>query len=132
MHCFDHVITDKSLQKFRQQLEERRQELEERKHRIRDHRGEVDMEAYGHDAGDLAQYELDKSRFRQQSDAEFAELRAIDAALLRIAEGSYGDCVSCGEPIRKKRLRALPQAPLCEGCASLEERRSNGRQRYRL
>lgn len=39
-----------------------------------------------------------------------AELRDIDAAFRRIAAGTYGICVDCGEPIDPARLERLPQA----------------------
>ncbi|WP_165214386.1 TraR/DksA family transcriptional regulator [Affinirhizobium pseudoryzae] len=46
------------------------------------------------------------------------ELVAIEAALERIAHGTYGDCAKCGEPIAKERLDAVPHAALCADCAS--------------
>jgi RNA polymerase-binding protein DksA len=46
-----------------------------------------------------------------------ATVQKIDAALLRIKEGTYGTCGRCGEPIDKKRLEAVPYATLCIGCA---------------
>lgn len=45
------------------------------------------------------------------------EIRAIEAALGRISDGSYGICVNCGEPIAEERLDAVPQAPRCRNCA---------------
>ena len=44
------------------------------------------------------------------------ELGAIDAALGRIAAGTYGICVKCGEPIARKRLEAVPTATTCVVC----------------
>jgi len=49
--------------------------------------------------------------------AGLEELRAIEAALARIADGSYGDCVKCGKAIAPARLELLPHAPLCANCA---------------
>ncbi|WP_187182438.1 TraR/DksA family transcriptional regulator [Rhizobium sp. WL3] len=46
------------------------------------------------------------------------ELRAIDAALDRIAKGRYGQCVTCGEPISIERLKAVPYTPFCKDCAA--------------
>lgn len=46
------------------------------------------------------------------------EIRAIDAALDRIAAGTYGICARCGDPISQERLRAVPHAPLCQTCAA--------------
>lgn len=45
------------------------------------------------------------------------ELRQIAAALDRIAEGSYGFCVKCGEHISPERLDLLPYSPFCARCA---------------
>lgn len=42
---------------------------------------------------------------------------AIDLALARYAEGRLGVCERCGRPIPLTRLRALPAATLCLGCA---------------
>jgi DnaK suppressor protein len=50
-------------------------------------------------------------------------LAAIDAALKRIEEGTYGKCVNCGKEIGEERLAALPWATLCIDCRRLEERR---------
>ena len=44
------------------------------------------------------------------------EIAAIDAALGRIAAGTYGICVKCGEPIARKRLEAVPTATTCVAC----------------
>jgi RNA polymerase-binding transcription factor DksA len=49
--------------------------------------------------------------------AGLAEIRGIRAALRRIAEGTYGDCARCGEPIGEARLDVLPATPLCRRCA---------------
>ena len=48
---------------------------------------------------------------------DMIELRQIDAALGRIADGGYGDCVKCGNPIVAERLTALPATPFCTDCA---------------
>ena len=51
-----------------------------------------------------------------------AEIAAIDAALKRMDEGSYGDCVDCGAPIAEARLRAAPEASRCLDCQEKLER----------
>lgn len=50
-----------------------------------------------------------------------AELEQVRTALLRLADGSYGACLDCGEPIDERRLLALPATPLCTGCQTLRE-----------
>ena len=59
--------------------------------------------------------------FEQQRDLALREhneqhLAAIDAALARIENGTYGACTSCGKPIAAERLEALPWAALCIDC----------------
>jgi RNA polymerase-binding transcription factor DksA len=44
-------------------------------------------------------------------------------ALARLAQGAYGICESCGNPIGKNRLLAFPRATLCMTCKSKQERR---------
>jgi RNA polymerase-binding protein DksA len=45
-------------------------------------------------------------------------LAAIDEALRRLGEGSYGRCEVCGQPIAPERLAARPTATRCVACAS--------------
>jgi DnaK suppressor protein len=45
-------------------------------------------------------------------------LDAIDAALQRVADGTYAICESCGQPIAPERLAARPTATRCVACAS--------------
>lgn len=45
------------------------------------------------------------------------ELAEIDAALMRIQEGRYGTCLSCGGPMGLQRLRAIPEARYCIACS---------------
>jgi DnaK suppressor protein len=49
------------------------------------------------------------------------ELRRIDAALRRCDDGSYGECVACGEPIDPRRLALDPAMALCIRCAERRE-----------
>lgn len=45
-------------------------------------------------------------------------LSAIDQALERINDGSFGECDECAEDIAPARLRANPAVTLCIHCAS--------------
>ena len=57
-------------------------------------------------------------------DRSVAEIGAIDRALTRIANGDYGRCEECGEPIPVARLRALPVAATCVPCAARSQPRN--------
>lgn len=52
------------------------------------------------------------------------ELRAVQDALTRLAEGTYGACLECDEPIGAMRLSVLPEAALCVGCQGMAEHRA--------
>ena len=47
---------------------------------------------------------------------DVGELREVEAALLRIKDGSYGECIDCGKPIPFARLHANPSASRCIAC----------------
>ncbi len=49
-------------------------------------------------------------------------LSAIDDALRRIDEGTFGTCGRCGRPIAEERLEAIPYANRCIDCKRLDER----------
>ena len=55
-------------------------------------------------------------------DRDLQELRLIDAAFLRMGDGTYGLCDSCDTPIEIERLRATPFASRCFDCQSAFER----------
>lgn len=48
-------------------------------------------------------------------------LAAVNAALRRIKDGTYGYCLTCDEPIAIARLKAYPEASLCITCKSDQE-----------
>lgn len=50
------------------------------------------------------------------------EIEAIDAALERLAVGTYGVCGDCEEEIPLARLQAIPEAALCVDCAERQEK----------
>ena len=45
------------------------------------------------------------------------QMAAIDAALARVADGTYGICEVCQRPIAVERLEAIPWAATCVSCA---------------
>ena len=67
--------------------------------------------------GDAATAMHDRELDYTLTDNETQLLGAIDAALGRIDDGTYGVCTNCGKPIGEERLEALPWAELCIDCA---------------
>ena len=61
--------------------------------------------------------------FAQQRDLALRDKAAqqlglVEAALARVADGSYGTCLRCGKPIAPGRLEALPWVAHCIDCQS--------------
>jgi RNA polymerase-binding transcription factor len=50
--------------------------------------------------------------------SEIQEIRQVQGALKRIAEGTYGVCAQCGADIDPQRLKVLPIATRCISCAA--------------
>ena len=55
------------------------------------------------------------------------QLAAVEHALAKYDEGTYGLCDSCGEPIGPERLEALPQASLCLNCKASQAKNAKGK-----
>ena len=67
--------------------------------------------------GDAATAMHDREMDATLTDNEQQVLAAIDAALQRIDDGTYGTCTNCGRAIDEERLEARPWADLCIDCA---------------
>lgn len=74
------------------------------------------------DAGDASTATEQADLRNSQIERDVNELRAIDAALARIEEGTYGLCTRCGGDIGKARLRANPAAERCIACQTAHEK----------
>lgn len=61
-----------------------------------------------------------------QTERDTRELDEIEAALKRIDEGTYGECIDCGEDIVRARLDATPAAARCIPCQERFEAREGG------
>lgn len=52
---------------------------------------------------------------------DVAEVSDIEAALQRLAAGTYGRCIACGTAIPRARLEAHPTAKRCQPCQRAHE-----------
>lgn len=62
--------------------------------------------------------DLDQSELSR----DLEELRGLEAARARLAEGRYGICIDCGADIEFKRLKAAPGASRCIPCQTHHEK----------
>lgn len=81
-------------------------------------RAEFAAEHYGRPEDPVADT-LGQREFEFAMDAmETEELMALDAAIRRIEQGSFGLCLDCGEHIGASRLQATPEVARCLTCQS--------------
>ena len=76
------------------------------------------------DLYDSADNERDRQLSHILNDRDRTKLIAIDEALERIEDGSYGICEECGKKIAPNRLKVMPFADLCVPCKSNMEKQS--------
>jgi DnaK suppressor protein len=74
------------------------------------------------DTMDQATSGYEKESLLQRSNQEQQVLRAVESALGRIRDGSFGQCVSCHNEIDRKRLEAVPWTQYCIQCQEDFER----------
>jgi DnaK suppressor protein len=77
------------------------------------------------DTVDLSLMDVNKEMALRLGERESQMIADIDQALLRIEEGSYGQCARCGKLINERRLEALPTARYDAACQEAIER-ANG------
>ncbi len=99
-----------------------RQKLEFQRHESRQFLRRVEEEAQSlgaesvHDSADQSVISLSKESLFERSSERRTVLRLIEAALRRIANGSFGICIGCGDEIQTQRLEALPWTQFCLRC----------------
>jgi DnaK suppressor protein len=116
------------VERFRAILEEeRRRVLDAIEYLHQENPGSIENGAHeessDNNLADTATETLDREIDSTLEENSENVLAAIDAALQRIQDGTYGKCVNCGKEIGEERLAALPWATLCINCRRLEERR---------
>ncbi len=75
------------------------------------------------DGMDHAQEQSDLAARIEIHEGNMVRRGQLQNALARINQGTFGECVSCGELIDPRRLAALPSAACCVSCKQTEEGR---------
>lgn len=109
-------------------IEMRRQVLREISNDLK--QGREGAKDEGMDTYDLASEERDREISFILTDREREKLNAIQDALDRIDDGTYGECESCESDIAEKRLEAMPFTRLCVNCQSEREREAKTARRF--
>jgi DnaK suppressor protein len=74
------------------------------------------------ESSDLALRDVIQEMALKLGDRESKMVADIDQALMRMDEGSYGICISCGHPIDERRLEAMPTARYDAACQTAIDR----------
>lgn len=125
-------LSTKQIERFRKRLEKRRDELRQT---LAQEMGDSESKNFSsmtgtvRDPGDES-LAVQMSDFTiTQSEKHMAELREVEAALQRIDDGVYGECMDCGGDIPLERLQAWPTATRCTDCQQRHENMRGGRDR---
>lgn len=118
------------VERFRRMLLEERKRVQdaldhlhaENPGSLEDETGELVSGSVDQHLGDMATETFDREMGYTLEDNSESVLAAIDAALRRVDEGTYGVCQRCGRPIGEERLEARPWAAYCIDCQREMER----------
>jgi DnaK suppressor protein len=114
-------LKKRDLQRFKKLLVAQREEILGNARRALSGDIHVDPDDFP-DEMDTASSEVNLQFTGRLREREQGLLSKIDSALEKIEEGSYGECLSCGEEIGVARLKARPVAELCIECKSEQEK----------
>ena len=107
-------MQDTELNAIREQLQQRLDQLTERAGKI-----ESDLRKPQNPDWEQRATEVENDEVLEGLDlSTLAEAKQIQAALDRVNAGTYGTCLSCGQPVGERRLAAVPYAAICIDCAS--------------
>lgn len=115
-------MTSAELQRIQKRLQRERDQLLVHLQRLAAEARNCDPDD-PQDVGDFCLSSISKENLFQQRSQVQARLRMIESALLRIDEGAFGTCQSCGEDIPARRLEVLPWASNCIHCQEQLEQR---------
>jgi DnaK suppressor protein len=110
----------KKLDTFRKKLEERQLALRKTVSRTEED-GRIADQDSAQDIADRAANSYTKEFLFSVSNNERQVLNMVETALQRIREGSFGECVNCGNEINAKRLEAVPWTRYCIACQEKKE-----------
>lgn len=118
-------LTQQQTQELHTTVEQRRAalrtEIDRDLDKVRADRLE-DLAGASPDPGDESVASLISDLDQADTTRDLSELRSLDAAHERIADGSYGTCIECGGDIGFERLRANPAAERCIRCQTQYEK----------
>ena len=111
------VPNDNRFADMRTELEKERASLTDRLIELGGGEPGAELE-FDHNFADSSQVTAERGELSALISSLHEALGEVEAALARLDEGTYGQCLSCGQPIEVARLEAMPTAKRCLACAS--------------
>jgi DnaK suppressor protein len=115
------TMNHETMVQYRERLLAQQRQLEQRVFRLETElstmEAERDIERMDH-----AQEEAVNDEMIALDERSRQQVAEIQAALARMEEGTYGDCVRCGESIDLRRLESVPATRYCVTCQEQLER----------
>lgn len=118
------IMEKKRLEYFKKKLLARRDELLRTIARTEEEGRSADDDPTV-DLADKAANSYTKEFLFGQTDNDRLTLQLVNAALRRVEQGSFGQCLTCEDEMQQKRLEAVPWAPYCRTC---QERLEQGQE----
>ena len=115
-------IKKSQMEKHRKQLLKVREEIVAKMHRTVSDGRDENLWGETSDSADQALSSYTKEFLYKLSDVERRQFVEIEAALWRIEEGTFAECVDCHNPLPSKRLEIVPWASRCTNCQEAFER----------
>jgi len=112
---------DKELEPMRLRLQRRRLEVQASNRATLRELAELKNQDPSFEFEETAQVETADYTLSLLLDQQRRELERIDAAFQRMDQGTFGECIDCGQTISKERLRVMPYAIRCGEDAHLFE-----------
>lgn len=114
-------ISSQSVRRFKERLLQQKRHLE-RSNLSLVEQGRETIAEEAQDTADQAVFSYQKEFLFTRGTQDHGQLSLVKRALERLHEGSFGECIECGNQIGAKRLEALPWTPYCIDCQEKIER----------
>lgn len=111
----EYPFTNEELQEFKADINERLNRLKTQVEGLNERRSDF-LKSTGTDQVDYeSDSKMDQELMKLNGliENDLNQIQALEAALLRIENKTYGICTETGEYIRKERLKAMPEATTC-------------------
>ena len=114
-------ISSQSVRRFKERLLQQKRNLERSNLSVVE-QGRETIAEEAQDTADQAVFSYQKELLFTRGTHNHGQLSLVKRALERLKEGTFGECIECGNEIGAKRLEALPWTPYCIDCQEKMER----------